>query len=295
MKPRLFPWLCAGLLAALLPLAAQQPPLSPKETTAARIQRLLRELDAPRFAVRERAMKELRGLEEQALTPLKKALTAAPSCEVQRRVETLLKRLAIYEPGGEVVSGLKLRLTPDRETVKTGETLKLTTTLANMTEKPIAVFLGSSTPGNAFSHGHALRRVAPAGPRGKDTAEFLPQVQHAGCGTGDYPLFATIPPTSVLRCEIAGTVIRKGGKTFLGLGQPVNVGGGKVEHFLLLETPAGEAHTLRVALEVRHRPEKIQLLERYLRSRNLPVPPVPPSGYWSGKVRSNDIRVTVAP
>jgi hypothetical protein len=92
MKAQLTLWLCAGLLAAVLPLAAQQPPTPPKETTEARIERLLRELDAPRFAVRDRATKELRELGEKAVAPLKKALAAPRSLEFERRIHRLLER-----------------------------------------------------------------------------------------------------------------------------------------------------------------------------------------------------------
>jgi hypothetical protein len=91
MKARLAPWLCAGLLAAVLPLAAQPPSTPPGETTEARIGRLVRDLDSPRFKVRDRAMKELQQLGKEAVPLLKKALAARPSVELRRRAQILLE------------------------------------------------------------------------------------------------------------------------------------------------------------------------------------------------------------
>lgn len=78
MKAKLSPWLCGALLVAVLPLAGQQPPIVAKETTEARIERLLRELDAPRFKVRDRAMGELRELGDKAVAPQRGIREAGP-------------------------------------------------------------------------------------------------------------------------------------------------------------------------------------------------------------------------
>jgi hypothetical protein len=285
MKARLAPWLCAGLLAAVLPLAAQQPPASPRETTAARIERLLRELDSPRFAVRERAQKELGELEEKAFLPLKKAVVAAPSCEFKRRAEKLLERLAIYEPGGEVVGGLKLRLTADRDKVKPGETVKLTTAVCNMTDKPVTVQVGYSYMGHYFECGARLRRVVPAGPKDKGPTEVSGQWQVGFCGTGARPLFATVPPKSLLTYTAPATVIQKDGKTFLAFGPPGRPAG---MHYLLLETPGGAAHALRVAHEVAPEQNRNPWRQPGQPAENL-------ADFWSGKVRSNDVQLTVTP
>src|SRR5262249_1433992 len=55
------------------------------------IRRLLGELDAEEFAVREKASADLRKLGKWAEPVLKQALQGNPSAEVRRRVETLLK------------------------------------------------------------------------------------------------------------------------------------------------------------------------------------------------------------
>jgi hypothetical protein len=92
MKAQLSLWFGPGLLVAVLPLAAQQPPTPIRETAEGRIERLLRELDAPRFQVRDRAMRELRELGDKAVAPLKKALAARRSAEFERRAQILLER-----------------------------------------------------------------------------------------------------------------------------------------------------------------------------------------------------------
>jgi hypothetical protein len=94
MLATLFPWFCGGLLAAVLPLAAQGPPPPPGGTIEAHIAGLIRELDSPRYAVRERAMRELGGLKEKTLAPLKQARAGRCSAEVARRIQILLDRLA---------------------------------------------------------------------------------------------------------------------------------------------------------------------------------------------------------
>jgi hypothetical protein len=58
-----------------------------------RITRLTADLDNARFAVREKATRELQRLGEEAVPYLRKALKPAKSLEVQRRVTALLKRL----------------------------------------------------------------------------------------------------------------------------------------------------------------------------------------------------------
>jgi hypothetical protein len=57
------------------------------------IRKLIDELDAPQFAVRERASRALRGLGEAAGPALRERLAAPIPAELRRRVEVLLERL----------------------------------------------------------------------------------------------------------------------------------------------------------------------------------------------------------
>src|SRR5262249_33981915 len=59
---------------------------------AEQLARLVAELEAPRFSVRERASDELERIGPGALPALRKALAGHPSLEVRRRCEDLLKR-----------------------------------------------------------------------------------------------------------------------------------------------------------------------------------------------------------
>ena len=59
---------------------------------AQRIARLLAELDADKFTVREKASQELKQLGELAQPALQKALTGQPSAEVEQRVQALLHK-----------------------------------------------------------------------------------------------------------------------------------------------------------------------------------------------------------
>jgi WD40 repeat protein len=80
--------------AALLVRARIKPADGP---AAAAVDLLVRDLDSERFAVREKATRELRRLGELAEPALRRALAARPSLEVRRRIERLLGELA---PGG---------------------------------------------------------------------------------------------------------------------------------------------------------------------------------------------------
>jgi WD40 repeat protein len=85
------PCLAVSLLKAKVrPVAAPEP---------GRLARLVAELDDERFAVRERASRELEGLGELAAPALRRALGMKPSAELRRRAEPLLEQLA--EPSRE--------------------------------------------------------------------------------------------------------------------------------------------------------------------------------------------------
>jgi hypothetical protein len=70
---------------------------APKAVEPRELDRLMTQLDADAFAVRERASSQLAALGTAAEVTLRSALSRNPSPEVQRRVESLLRRL---EQGG---------------------------------------------------------------------------------------------------------------------------------------------------------------------------------------------------
>src|SRR5262249_53779193 len=71
------------LAGKLRPLAAADP----------RLRRLVRDLDATRFPVREQAARELEDLGDLAEPALRQALTAKLTLEARRRIEKLLAKL----------------------------------------------------------------------------------------------------------------------------------------------------------------------------------------------------------
>lgn len=62
----------------------------PEEATIAR---LIRDLDSPEFATRQKAEKELRGLSTQVEASLREAAKTAPSAEVKKRIEEIVKEI----------------------------------------------------------------------------------------------------------------------------------------------------------------------------------------------------------
>jgi WD40 repeat protein len=85
----------AGLVAApeqAIPLIKERFRGKRAKPTAAQLARLIADLDADAFKVRERATRELAELGPDAVEALRKALDADPSAEVKERIEGLLKQ-----------------------------------------------------------------------------------------------------------------------------------------------------------------------------------------------------------
>jgi RNA polymerase sigma factor (sigma-70 family) len=72
-----------------------------------RIERLITDLDHERYAVRERAARELEKLGERVEPALRKALAGKPSLEARRRLEGLLNRLKGASPPAETVRQIR--------------------------------------------------------------------------------------------------------------------------------------------------------------------------------------------
>jgi hypothetical protein len=280
MKSYLLAWVFAGLVATSS--LCQQPHPSPKPDPA-RIANLIKTLDSPRFIERDRATRELVALEEAALEPLHKSLTRGRSVEFVRRAQSILQALEIYEPGGEMVNGLKVRLTADHATVKSGETVTITTTLCNMTSKPMNVRVGYTTCGNYFECGAILHRTAPNPSKG--LAEIAANCQVGFCGTGTGPIFVTLPPKSATKYETPATPIQQpGGKTVYALG---------VCKYFHMESTTG-SDEMRMVLSVEPaentpRPVRPDMKGVGIRPTDEDAP------FWHGAVRSNHLKFKVAP
>jgi len=120
---------------------------------------------------------------------LRGALAAIKDQQVRARAE---RALAICTVDAPVVNGVKIGLRADRKELKPGETATLTATLCNVSDAPVALFLGTSTLGNVLGNGAALQRLDPQQEGGE-------QARFAGmgiCGTGSRAVVETLPPWS---------------------------------------------------------------------------------------------------
>jgi hypothetical protein len=253
---------------------SQQPPAA-APTNAARIAALIESLDAASFAERERATRDLLALQGAALEPLHKALASGRALEFRRRAQSILNALAIHEPGGEVVNGLKLRLTADRAAVKPGESIKLTTTLCNMTDRPLNVLVGYTTCGNYLECGSALRCVKPGALQA--TAEVEPKCQVGFCGTGAGPIYLTVPAKSVVSFET---------QAVLG-SQPPAYTLGATKYFTVAATPGADVFRMTLSATTGHSPRPANPNQKGVGVR----PADEDAPFWSGTVRSNDVRI----
>lgn len=152
--------LCAASSITSFFLFVGDPCQSGEESQDARIARLLRDLDDASFLVRQNAERQLAEIGEPAVKPLKLKLADKPALEVAVRVQRLLQTLAIYDGGGPAVRGLKIRLDADKNEIRVGQEITLTTTLRNLTSAEMIVDLGD-TPisGHPFLEGRGFRQV----------------------------------------------------------------------------------------------------------------------------------------
>src|SRR5439155_24321273 len=65
---------------------------------AARVRELIRQIDSPRFAERQQAIRELETIADSAAGQLRTALTDAPPLEVRQTLQRILDRLEAGTP-----------------------------------------------------------------------------------------------------------------------------------------------------------------------------------------------------
>jgi hypothetical protein len=240
---------------------------SSKAPTSQQIEKWLRDLDDNNFAVREQAHRELLQLQERALAPLHAALKMPHSLEFRYRAEKILKALAIFEPGGEVVGGLKLRLTVNRDAVRLGEKVLFTIGLANMTDKSMNREIDNTPFGNFFECGALLHRRSADGKdeRPKWVVDFFTPEATV--------LLTTLSAKSVLQIQLPGKLIMQHGKVMLSLG---------ASDCLVQPLDDKGPNTFRVVYQQQAGGVKL----------NTPSPDAP---YWNGLARSNDVVLKIVP
>jgi hypothetical protein len=93
-------WTLVAVPERSVPLLKQQlAPAKPDPKRAEKLSKLIADLDSEDFAVRDKADTDLAKLGVLAEPALKKALTANPSLEVRRRIESLLEPFSNNWPG----------------------------------------------------------------------------------------------------------------------------------------------------------------------------------------------------
>lgn len=124
----------------------------------------------------------------QSVPLLQAVLAKAKEGPARVRAE---RALAICSVDAPVVDGVKIGLRADKETVADGGSVQLTATLCNVSDAPVAVYLGMSYSGNVLENGLALHRVDEAGEG--EQARLGPV---GFCGTGAQPVVVVLAPWS---------------------------------------------------------------------------------------------------
>ncbi|MEQ1631923.1 MAG: hypothetical protein ABL997_06090 [Planctomycetota bacterium] len=177
------PILAAFLFASL---AAQEKPVDPKL-----VERTIARLDSADAKAAEAVTIALMRGDVASVPLLRAVLSTKPKPAVAERAQRALRLCEVAAP---IENGLKTGLSADVEHLKPGESIRLTTTLCNVSDEPIAVYLGMSYSGNVLENGLAIAR--------QDTpeADGEPEWRKAEfgavgfCYTGAKPIVVKIEP-----------------------------------------------------------------------------------------------------
>jgi hypothetical protein len=121
---------------------------------------------------------------------LRNVLTTTQDAQVRARAE---RALAICTVDAQVANGVKIGLRADRNELKPGEAVTFTATLCNVSDAPVALFLGMNYSGNVLLNGLALQRVDAQREGGGEQARFG---SVGFCGTGAQAIVEVVPPWS---------------------------------------------------------------------------------------------------
>lgn len=254
---------------AFAPLVAQDKEIDPQlvQTTVARLgSEIGKDADDAMISL-------IRG--DRASVPLLLAVLAAePSAEASRRAQQALRICEIDAP---IEKGLKVGLAADVEKVKSGESIRLTTTLCNVSDQPIALYLGMSYSGNVLENGLSLARQDATNEKGETSWTQARFGAIGFCGTGAQPIIVKIEPwtTREFSTQLELRSERKPGDMCNHDGPHL-----AADFVYLPLDPNQSVVRLQTRLEV-------ELAEAQTPGRR------PEKSNWSGPLRSNGIEVAI--
>lgn len=143
--------------------------------------------------VREEGVRRLIPHADIAADRLRDLAAKSDNADLKKAIARVLQ----FAGGGEVVDGLRIRLEVDKTALRPGDKVNITTTLMNLTDKPMQLEVGYTTTGNYFESGSALTGSFTTGATGASAAT-RPQWTVGMCGTGAHAIVKTIEPMSTL-------------------------------------------------------------------------------------------------
>ena len=130
---------------------------------------------------------------DRASVPLLRAVLARkPGAAATERAQRALRICEIDAP---IENGVKTGLVADQAKLLPGNPLQLTSTICNVTDAPIAMFLGMSYSGNVLQNGLALAQQVPPETEGAHAGMVHARLGSVGfCGTGAGPIVVVVKP-----------------------------------------------------------------------------------------------------
>lgn len=271
-----------ALLLLAAPLAAQE---------AKPVRQLIEDLESDEVEVREAAEAALKKRGKEACAAVEEALRSGKGAEALARLRDILGYLKVPHAGGMIVDGLRFQLIADKKEVRPGEGIPLKVVLWNISPRPRNLYVGYSTGAVDFVSGNAFEVLPP-----KEETPIKPRCHRFFCGTGEGPLFTTLPAYGSQTFE---TTI-----TFFGPSKPKPPGAKDrpllesahyafPSRYLSIEAPPGEIHRLRVCHAVTR---ELQTWASGREIRQVGKPPFDEKADpWTGTAWSNEVEIRILP
>ena len=262
------------LMTCTAVFAGTKPVVSERE-----VQAQIANLEHADAAVREVATAALVEIGPDVVAPLTKAMAQIQSPEFQARARQIL---LLCKRGGEVVDGLQLTLTADGELFTVGDPVTLTTTIKNTTAKDVNLCVGVSYSGVAFETGSALAVTDVHG---------IPLASHyivGFCGTDAYGLNVTIPANSSVsyRCPVT---LRQWPELMHHENRVTHVLSPRPGHQIIGIRDGAMVVRVRMSYGITAPGDR---LPAWAPDRAKPANPA--ARYWSGKIHSNELQLSVS-